>query len=255
MVSERTRVAARGRGCRGARAGRAPRRRARGSAARDAPSDARDSAPISSARWAGSGVRVSGRARGGEVGCRNARARAARAPFPASGARGNAPRARSRDPHRGARAGVAEAHLVSRRPRGGALLERAHAERGARGPGRHRARRSRSRPPVSAVSRTPARSRLRQTCRRARIEPPRAPPACPARSAASPAIERDRRGRAREPPRGARRGVRRPGATVCGRFLHFRRRYRADLLDRARGMDRADSDQSDGDAWRFQVSN
>ena len=227
MVSERTRVAARGRGCRGARAGRAPRRRARGSAARDAPSGARDSAPISSARWGGGAGFASavGREAARSGAATRARARAARAPFPASGARGNAPRARSRDPHRGARAGVAEAHLVSRRPRGGTLLERAHAERGARGPGRHRARRSRSRPPVSAVSRTPARSRLRQTRRRARIEPPRAPPACPARSAAFPAIERDRRGRAREPPRGARRGVRRPGATVCGRFLHFRRRY------------------------------
>ena len=133
----------------------------------------------------GGGVRVSGRASGGEVGCRNARARAARAPFPASGARGNAPRARSRDPHRGARAGVAEAHLVSRRPAAalsssapdaGRARGRAAIARGVLG----RVRRS---PPFPERPRVPASV---QTRRRARIEPPRAPPACPARSAASP---------------------------------------------------------------------
>ena len=247
MVSERTRVAARGRGCRGARAGRAPRRRARGSAARDAPSGARDSAPIRSARWGGSGVRGSGRA-SGEVGCRNARARRSRA-VPASGARG-ARRGRVARPHRGARAGVAEAHLAPP-PRRRSPRARPRRARGAR-----------SGPPSRAAFSVASAGLRRFPNARAFPPPSDAPPrayrAAPSAARVPRAFRRFPGDRTRSARSSARATSRRAAPSAPARRDGLREisslpaAVPADLLDRAPASDIA---LTRTNALRFQVSN
>ena len=227
---------------RSARGSRASSSRS-GSAARDAPSGARDSAPISSARGGERGSRQrSGERRRGRVPQR-ARARRSRAVSRLRRA-GNAPRARSRDPHRGARAGVAEAHLVSRRPRGGALLERATPSAGravraaiARGV-LGRVRRSPPFPERPRVPPPPSDAPPRVSSRpERRPRAPRVPPLS-RRSNAIGAVERESHLAAR-------------GAECAGPARRFAGDFftsgggtvPADLLDRARGIGyRADSD-------------
>lgn len=197
MVSERTRVAARGRGCRGARAGRAPRRRARGSAARDAPSGARDSAPISSARWGGErGSRQrSGERRRGRVPQRARAPLARRFPPPA---RGGTRRGRVRATLIAARGRVSRRRTSYRAAPAAALSSsaptpsagravRAAIARGVLG----RVRRS---PPFPERPRVPA--SVRRAAARVSSRPerrPRAPrvPPLPRRSNAIGAVERE----------------------------------------------------------------
>ena len=197
MVSERTRVAARGRGCRGARAGRAPRRRARGSAARDAPSGARDSAPISSARGGGAGFASAV----GREAARSGAATRARAPlarrFPPP-ARGGTRRGRVRATLIAARGRVSRRRTSYRAAPAAALSSsaptpsagravRAAIARGVLG----RVRRS---PPFPERPRVPA--SVRRAAARVSSRPerrPRAPrvPPLPRRSNAIGAVERE----------------------------------------------------------------
>ena len=234
---------------RSARGSRASSSRS-GSAARDTHLRCAGSAPISSARW-GSGVRVSGRARGGEVGCRNARASAARAPFPASGARGNAPRARSRDPHRGARAGC----------RGGAPRIAPPPRRLSSARPR-RARGARSGPPSRAAFSVASAGLRRFPNARAFPPPSDAPPrayrAAPSAARVPRAFRRFPGDRTRSARSSARATSRRAARSAPARRDGLREisslpaAVPADLLDRAPASDIA---LTRTNALRFQVSN